>query len=564
MKLSIKTRAILLALIPGILLSVILTVTGAVKSYELGDYSVSKFSDDLNSYKKNELKNYVALAYSSIKHIVEQPNSRENNRLKKEAYNILRQQRFDDSGSDGYFFVYDMKGTNIMHGVNSSLEGRNLYDFTDPNGVLLIQQLINKAKQGGGFVKYAWKNSDSGNTAPKLGYAILIEEWGVILGTGFWIDNVDKQVADMHSKIEESTGQTIVNQTFITAGVMVPIILIALFLATGIVRPLQLGVDAMDEIAVGNGDLTKRLSTNSNDEMAKLSASFNKFAAQVHSIVESVMEGTRTLSGATKELSSFVEESNKGLERQRSETDQVATAVNQMSAAAQNVSNDATSASNSAVEVDAQVRDALAALMKAMSVIKGLGTRVSSGVEAIKALEHHSEKVGSVLDVIRNVSEQTNLLALNAAIEAARAGEAGRGFAVVADEVRTLAAKSQESTNLIQGIIENVQVGARDAVHMIEEIYQLSDSVVGEAENVDLRLQDIKTSMSTIADMNSQIAHAVTEQKLVSESINKNIVEIVAITNRNAEGTYKANQISNRLNDISFDLSNEVKRYKLY
>jgi methyl-accepting chemotaxis protein len=563
MKLTIRLRVIILAVIPVLILTVLLTSYGLMQSSALGRNAVSSFSEDLRASKENELKNYMELAKTSIKPLLSRPNSSTDEDIRQEAYTILRGLRFNDSGSDGYFFAYDVNGVNLMHGANQSLEGKNLISFQDPNGVYLIGDLIEQAKRGGGYVEYSWKNSDGGNTAPKLGYAVMIDEWNIVLGTGFWIDGLMKQRQEIESEIDDSITSTFTQTLVIAFIALLAIIFVALLVARGIVRPLRTGVEAMNGIATGDGDLTKRLATNTGCEVSDFGFAFNSFADQVQSIVKSVLISTQTLANATSELSDIVRSANQGLERQLVETDQVATAMTQMATAAQSVSSDANSASDAASEAEQQVKDAIQVLMKTIEAIQGLGNKVSAGVEAIRSLEQHSENIGGVLDVIRGVSEQTNLLALNAAIEAARAGEAGRGFAVVADEVRTLAARSQESTNQIQEMIENVQSGAQTAVGLIEEIYHLSDAVTEEVQNVDSSLQQIKTATNTITDMNIQIANAAGEQTKVSESINLNVSEIVAISNTNAEGTAKAGQVTEELNQMAGNLKDEVKRFKV-
>jgi methyl-accepting chemotaxis protein len=563
MKLTIRLRVILLAIVPVLLLTVLLTSYGLMQSSALGKNAVASFSENLRASKENELKNYMEIALSAIQPVLSQPDSRNNPALREEAYKILRGLRFDDSGSLGYFFAYDLKGVNVMHGANSSLEGKNLLGFQDPNGVYLIRELIKQAKNGGGIVEYSWKNSENGSTAPKLGYAVLIEEWNILLGTGFWIDGLQQQKQAIENEIDDSITSTFAQTSVIALVALAVIVFVALLVVRGIIRPLQEGVASMNAIATGDGDLTQRLSTSTGCEVAEFGNSFNTFADQVQSIVKSVIASTQTLAVATSELSDIMKNANSGLDRQLAETDQVATAMTQMAAAAQSVSADANSASEAASNAEKQVQDAIVVLMKTIEAIQGLGTKVSAGVEAIKSLEKHSENIGGVLDVIRGVSEQTNLLALNAAIEAARAGEAGRGFAVVADEVRTLAARSQESTNQIQEMVENVQSGAQTAVGLIEEIYQLSDAVTVEVQNVDSSLQEIKAATKTITDMNAQIANAAGEQTVVSESINQNVTEIVTITHNNADGTGKASQITFDLNEMTSNLKEEVKRFKV-
>lgn len=562
MQLTIKKRVIILAIVPVILLTLLLMSYSYKQMTTVGVKSVAMFKTEIDASKEAELKNYIALALTAIKPFLDNPEAAKNKAIQAQAFDVLRNLRFKDDDSTGYFFVYDYNGVNLTHGLKPSLEGTNLIDFKDPTGKYLIKELIAQAKQGGGFVQYAWSNENGSSSAPKLGYAIPIKKWGVLLGTGFWVDGIEKQVAIMDDSIHQSISQTFTETVLISAVALILIIFIALVVVRSIVRPLQAGVNAMNEIANGDGDLTKRLSTDSGDEIAAFSASFNVFADQVQSIVQRILHSSSTLSNATTQLTTLLQQTHEGAERQLNETDQVATAMHEMATTAKNVSDDASSAYTSANLAEEKIEGALTILLTATNVIQDLGERVNSGVEAVKTLEEHSDKIGGVLDVIRAVSEQTNLLALNAAIEAARAGEAGRGFAVVADEVRTLAARSQESTNLIQEMVENVQSGAKETVGLFGEIEKLSAAVTAEVKHVDNSLGAIKTSATTITQMNIQIANAAQEQTNVSESINQNVTEIVDIANLNAQGMAEAEKISDKLRLLTTELSNEVKRYK--
>lgn len=563
MKLTIQHRVLILGLVPILFLAMVLTLFGLRQSSALGQQAVTSFSEDLKISKENELLNYITLAQTAIQPILEHPNSKTNSALKIEAYNILRNLRFNDSGSDGYFFVFDLHGGNEMHGVNPALEGQNLLSVQDPNGVYLVRELIHAAKQGGGYVEYSWTNSDTGAPAPKLAYAILIEEWNVLLGAGFSIDGLNQQIGLIESDIGASIHSTMVKTIAIAGCTLAIAIIAALIVARSIVRPLRSGVEAMNDIAAGGGDLTKRLKTESGCEIAAFSTSFNLFADQVQTLVKQVIGSAHSIDSASNDLSNIVQEVNQGSKSQLSESDQVANAMTEMTSAAQNIAIDASSAATATQQAERQVKEAISLLSKATGVINGLGIRVSSGVEAIRTLETHSENIGGVLDVIRSVSEQTNLLALNAAIEAARAGEAGRGFAVVADEVRTLAARSQESTNQIQDMVENVQSSAQQAVTLIEEIYQLSDEVTNEVNNVDGSLKSIQLATHTINEVTFKIASASEEQTMVSESINQNVHEIVTISNKNSHGTARAESVTAQLKAITQELSNEVERYKV-
>ena len=208
--LTIQTRVLLLALVPVIVLTAFLTSYNLNQARFIGEEAVAGFSSDMEESKRQELQNYLAVAKSSIAHLYNQPGSADDQKVREKAWEILRQLRFNDSGSTGYFFAYDTKGVNVMHGVNQSLEGRNLWDFQDPNGTYLIRELVKAARGGGGVVPYGWKNSDTGEVAPKLGYAEMLPKWGIMIGTGFWVDGLETQVTEMENHVGDSLRDAII------------------------------------------------------------------------------------------------------------------------------------------------------------------------------------------------------------------------------------------------------------------------------------------------------------------------------------------------------------------
>lgn len=562
-KLTIQTRVLLLALVPVILLTALLTTYNLNQASHIGEQAVATFSQDMEASKRQELQNYLQLAKSSIQHLYEQPGSANDPEVREQAWEILRQLRFDDSGSAGYIFAYDTSGVNVMHGVKPALEGKNLWDFQDPNGKYLIRELVETARSGGGFVAYGWEHPKTGQIAPKLGYAEMLPEWGVMIGTGFWVDGLEAQVAHMESSVEQSLGDAVFGSVTTSVIALAIIVFLALVVVRGIIRPLKSAVTAMNGIASGDGDLTQRLDASSRDELGQLATAFNSFADQVHGLVERVRGSAVTLKETSDELNAVMSEAGQGVERQKSESDQVATAMNEMTAAAQEVAGNASEASDSAGHAMAQVNDAQGVVHQAIEVIGGLSEQVEQGVAVIEKLGSDSGQIDRVLEVIREIADQTNLLALNAAIEAARAGEAGRGFAVVADEVRTLASRTQQSTQEIQQTIERLQQGAADAVKLIGTIREQSEATVEETRQVNDGLHRIAEAVHSITDMNAQIASAAEEQTSVSDTINQNVHEIVAISEQTADGTRRADEATRRLNELAGELTEEVSRYRV-
>lgn len=561
--LSIRTRILILALLPVVALATFLTYYNYEQARSFGNTSVRDFSRDMEASKRQELHNYVELARTSISRLYEQPGSANDPAVQQQAWEILAQLRFDDSGSIGYFFAYDTKGVNVMHGVNPALVGRDLYDFKDPNGVLMIQQLIAAAQQGGDYTSYSWENTETNAIEPKLGYSIMLPEWNIMLGTGFWISGLEQQIAQLEQQVAENIRDTLVGSLVTALVALIIIVGLALLVVRTISRPLVSTVAAMNDVALGDGDLTRRLSASGQDEIAQLGRAFNSFADQVQGMVKNINSTSATLSDSSIELAELMAQAEQGVEQQKGESDQVATAMDEMTATAQEVASSASEASQAANNAAGQVADAQALVAQTQAVITGLSEQVNEGVQIIETLGNDAQRIDSVLEVIRNIAEQTNLLALNAAIEAARAGESGRGFAVVADEVRTLASRTQDSIQEIQQTIEALQQDAGRAVDTITAINKCSEETVSQTHAVDAALQSITEAVDIINNMNQQIASAAEEQTAVSGHINQNIHQIVAINQQTSDGTRQASAATARLSELAAQLTQEVSRYRV-
>jgi len=337
----------------------------------------------------------------------------------------------------------------------------------------------------------------------------------------------------------------------------------AFMIVNVVVKPLKLAVHAMNDIAEGEGDLTRRLDTKGNDEIAQLGHAFNKFAIKVHDVVSEVMNSVSQLSSAATELSMVTNQTSEGVARQQMETEQVATAMNEMTSTVQEVANHAEQAAGAANDANSESQSGNKIVNEGIQSIGSLAEEIISASDVIGRLETDSENIGTVLDVIRGIAEQTNLLALNAAIEAARAGEQGRGFAVVADEVRTLASRTQESTQEIQSMIEKLQSGAHDAVEVMNASQSRATETVEHANEAGNALNSIAGSVERINDMNLQIASAAEEQSSVAEEINQNVVRIADIAQETSGSMQQIASSSEDLAQLSSRLDQLVGSFKV-
>ena len=552
---SLQAKIVVLATVPVLLVAATLAIQSYFEINRLGQEELEQVETLMMQDRRERLKSYIDHALTAIVHL--EKNDENQERVKT----ILRNLRY---GESGYYFVYDNDGTNLVLGPKPQLEGKNLIGIKDKKGAFLVKDLIDIANKGGGFYTYWWdKPGRENEPARKLSYAAKVPNWGWMIGTGFYIDEVDTKLAELQAQINQNISRTLAT-IFGLATLFIALSAIAGYmLAKAIIKPLNATAGAIRDIAEGEGDLTRRLSEKGSTEIAAVSNGFNSFVSKIHNAVGQVNESASRIAVSSEQLLQIADTNSKDIARQTEETQQMATAITEMTATVQEVARSASEAADAASHADSESQAGADVVNQTIASIGELVSEVESAVSVISTLESESENIGMVLDVIRNIADQTNLLALNAAIEAARAGEQGRGFAVVADEVRSLASRTQESTQEIQQMMERLQNGTGEAVRVMHSSQEKTRETVAKAQLAGTSLESIKASVSTIHAMNTQIASAAEEQGVVANEINRSVVNIADISKKTAQGSSNSAEASRTLATLGEEMHGLVKQFKL-
>jgi methyl-accepting chemotaxis protein len=386
----------------------------------------------------------------------------------------------------------------------------------------------------------------------KLVYTELFDPWDWIIINGIYQDDV---MSDFISWATQS-------------GVVIVLILIvlsvlALAITKSIITPLLQANIYMKDIAEGSGDLSRRLSDTGKDELSELGRGFNVFVGKLNGIIRQVLETNKEVTQKSGQFSVMIERTAKRSNSQLTETEMLASSTTELSSSLSDVADGAQASVDAASQANGATQKATMAVSKTRASVEELSSSLSSIQEKVHDMRNHNEKVNSVLEVIKGIAEQTNLLALNAAIEAARAGEQGRGFAVVADEVRSLAQKTQASTQEINLIIENLQANTTEIVTAMDNGVTLSRDCVGAANSANELLNTVLESVELIAGRNRDIASAVQQQSDVTDEIAKSSVKIAGDGKLNSDDYKECQQYHQDIDVLLVSLTELVGQFKL-
>jgi len=530
----------------------LILVVAVLMLLTLGLLMLKQIHDDLYQAKAEKTRHVVEAASGVLDYYrqLETASTLTREVAQQQALSVVRGLRYEQSD---YFWINDLTPVMVMHPTNPKLDGQNLSAIKDPDGFALFNEMVAIAKaKGAGMVDYRWPKPGASTPVQKTSYVKLFEPWGWVIGSGVYIDDMQ---LEFRSQVREAS--------LVGLGIALLMALLVMLIARSIVRPLQETVDAMANIASGESDLTRSLDTHGQDEVTELARHFNAFTAKLRGVISQLQVSASALGQSSTDLGDNAAQAQSRSQQQSQQMELVATAINEVTYGVQDVAKNAEHAASEMRDAQAQAHQGQVNIDGSLQQIDQLSATIEQAVQVIRTLASESTQIGSVLEVIRSIAEQTNLLALNAAIEAARAGEQGRGFAVVADEVRLLAQRTQKSTAQIQTMIERLQNHSEAAVQVIGDSSRASQLTIEQAGLAGASLHAIGQALHNLNGLNASIASATLQQAHVVEDINQNVTQAAGLSHSTALAAQQSSAASVHLKELSEQLNGLLRQFRV-
>ena len=562
---KISTRIVALLILS---LAILALSFGVMTNYFMENetkFFTTKYKTELVKARKSELKSEMRIVQTIMEQIykTEKAAGSDDATIKEKIIAQIETLRFFDDNS-GYVFGYDYEGNNVIHGMKPALHGKNLMGVKDSNGVLFVQELINESKkEDGGFVIYQYPKVKDGAPLPKLGYALSFAPYQWMLGTGVYIDNIDEQVLALEEEVHAKGRQDLL----MFAALAVVLTLIIAFVSFTVIRikiitPLNNLINRARNLSSGDGDLTVKLAIEGKDEIAEASSAINDFIEKVRILISDAKQLSTENSSIAHELSSTSLEAGRRVE----DSTRI---IDGTTHKAQDIQTEMKDSISEAKVGKENLENASTHISEANKAILHLSEQIQTSAQVeielahrIEQLSHDAEQVKEVLTVINDIADQTNLLALNAAIEAARAGEHGRGFAVVADEVRKLAERTQKSLTEINATINIIVQAIADSSEQMSTNSKKVEELTVVAGEVESKISQMSQAMSDAVRMSDNTVDNYIETGDSIQEIIQGVSQINHLSSENARSVEEIAAAAEHLNKMTETLNNKLSEFR--